>query len=209
MSDKDQNPETPKTPIERPPASGSRGTPGSILYEPPPGTPRRNGPAIIVVAIALAVVAALGIWLWRHRAAGKGAEDEKADVVVSVQVAKAERQAIASTATALGTVNPRLQATVSPKINGQIAEMGLLRNAPVKAGQVLAVLETRDLQGQRDEATAALAEARASLRSLSGGSIPQQTAQAEKDLRDAQANVNNAQALYEIGRASCRERGEV
>src|SRR5205085_2744300 len=86
---------------------------------------------------------------------------DAADVTVSVRVAKAERGTISSEVTALGTVFPREQATVSPKINAQIKSMALVRNKRVKAGEVIATLESRDLQAQRAEAASALQEAQA------------------------------------------------
>jgi len=58
-------------------------------------------------------------------------------------------------------------------------------------------LEARDIQAQRAEAAAALEEAQANARLLSGGTIPETTAQDEKALRDARANVANARATYE------------
>jgi multidrug efflux pump subunit AcrA (membrane-fusion protein) len=112
-------------------------------------------------------------------------------------VAKAERQPIAAEASALGTIFPREQATVAPKINAQITKIGLLKNQVVRAGAVIAVLESRDLQAQRAEAQAALREAQLNVRSVAGGANPQATAQAERDLRDARANLDNARALYE------------
>jgi multidrug efflux pump subunit AcrA (membrane-fusion protein) len=117
--------------------------------------------------------------------------------VVSVRVAHAERQTIAAEASALGTIFPREQATVSPKINAQIKQLRLLKNQLVRAGDVIAVLESRDLQAQRAEAAAAVREAQLNVRSVASGANPQATAQAEKDLRDAHANVDNARALYE------------
>jgi multidrug efflux pump subunit AcrA (membrane-fusion protein) len=75
--------------------------------------------------------------------------------------------------------------------------MPLLKNHVVRAGEVIAVLESRDLQAQRAEAVAALNEARANARSLTTGTIPQTNAQDEKALRDARANVAIARATYE------------
>jgi RND family efflux transporter MFP subunit len=75
--------------------------------------------------------------------------------------------------------------------------MQLLKNSIVRAGQVIAVLESRDLQAQRAEALAAVREAQLNVRSVSSGANPQATAQADKDLRDARANLDNARALYE------------
>ncbi|HZS04988.1 MAG TPA: efflux RND transporter periplasmic adaptor subunit [Blastocatellia bacterium] len=149
--------------------------------------------AWLLAAVVLALLAALIWWRWP-----KKAEEEKAEeVVVSVKVAKAERGPIAAHITALGAIFPKQQATVSAKISAPIAQMALLKNHAVRAGEPIVTLESRDLRAQRTEAAAALQEARSSLRSLSTGTIPQATAQAEKDLRDARASVENARATYE------------
>ncbi len=191
-----------------------------VLYEekPPGGEPSTarkrlwervsrvsNGTLIIGLA-SLAAFALLLYWLWPSKKAT--AEEEAADVVVSVRVATAERGTISSEVTALGTVFPREQATVSPKISAPIKSMALLKNKPVKAGEVLATLEARDLQAQRAEAAAALDEAQANLRLLSGGTIPEANRQDEKAVRDARANVANARATYER-RQALFERGGI
>jgi multidrug efflux pump subunit AcrA (membrane-fusion protein) len=75
--------------------------------------------------------------------------------------------------------------------------MALLKNKLVKAGEVIAVLESRDLQAQRAEAVGALNEARANERSVLSGTIPKTNAEDQKALMDARAKVNNARALYE------------
>jgi HlyD family secretion protein len=151
---------------------------------------KRSWP-ILAVLLALLIAA---IWLLTAK---KENPEEQEAVVVSVKVAKAERDSIASEVTALGTIFPRHEATVSSKIAGQIKQMALLKNKSVKEGEIIATLEARDIQAQRAEAAAALEEARVNLRSTTGGSIPQTQAQDEKAVRDAQANVNNARALYE------------
>ncbi|HEY0406585.1 MAG TPA: efflux RND transporter periplasmic adaptor subunit [Pyrinomonadaceae bacterium] len=151
----------------------------------------------IVVGIAALVLLTLVAYLLL-RPSNKTADAASAEeVVVSVRVAKAERQPIAAEVAALGTIFPREQATVAAKVGAQIKQMRLLKNVIVRAGEVIAVLETRDLQAQRAEAVAALQEARLNVRGLSSGAIPQANAQAEKDLRDARANVNVARAQYE------------
>ncbi len=129
--------------------------------------------------------------------AAKKAEEEKKEViVVSVKVAAAERTKISAQASAIGTIAPRQQAVVSAKISAPIARMALLKNKFVKAGEVIAVLESRDLQAQRNEALAALQEAKLNLQGLSKGGIPQLSIQAEKDLRDAKANLENARTTF-------------
>jgi HlyD family secretion protein len=162
---------------------------------------RRRRKKIAIVATVMSIAAVGALWmLWPSKSANETATDQT-NVVVSVRVAKVERQPIAAEVSSLGTIFPREQATVAPKINAQIRQMRLLKNAFVRAGDVIAVLESRDIQAQRAEAIAALNEALLSARGIRAGTLPQADAQAEKDLRDAQANVENARALYERRRA--------
>ena len=152
---------------------------------------RRNWP---ILAVLIAVLIAIIVWLWPSK---KQAAEEEAAVVVSVRVAKAERDSIAAEVTALGTIFPRHEATVSSKIAGQLKQMTLLKNKAVREGEVIATLESRDIQAQRAEAASAAQEARVNLRNTISGTIPQTRAQDEKAVRDAQANVNNARTLYD------------
>jgi len=148
-----------------------------------------------ILAGALVVAALIGWWVWsRSHTAGPEAEPVP---VVSVRVAKAEQRSISAQASALGTVFPREQATVSTKVSSQIKTMALLKNRVVRAGDVIAVLEARDLQAQRAEAQQALRQAALALEGLKTGTIPQAGAQEEKSLRDARANVTTARAQYE------------
>src|SRR5262245_29580914 len=149
------------------------------------------------ILMTLLVLAAIAVYLITRKKAASESEEGAANVTVTVKVAKAERGPISATVTALGTIFPKEQATVSSKIASQIKSMGIIKNKQVKAGEVLAVLETRDLQAQRAEAEGALQEARHSLEALSRGSIPQTNAQDEKAIRDAQANLRTAKATYD------------
>jgi multidrug efflux pump subunit AcrA (membrane-fusion protein) len=148
---------------------------------------------LIVGLLVAAIVVFLLLWVSKK----KPAAEEETAVVVSVRVAKAERDAIAAEVTALGTIFARHEATVSSKIAGQIKQMALLKNKAVREGDVLATLETRDIQSQRAEAAAAVQEARLNLSNITSGTIPQTRAQDEKAVRDARANVENARAVYE------------
>ena len=155
---------------------------------------RRNGLVAVAAVAIVALVVVVLVLRSRKGAAEEGAEEKP---VVSVRVAKAERRQLAARVSALGTIFPRDTAQVSPKVSGQISQMPLWKNRVVRAGEVIAVLESSDLQAQRNEAAAALGEARASARSVETGTIPQNTAQDQKALRDARASLDNARRTYE------------
>ena len=173
----------------------------------PSVVPRLDRRVWLIVVASLLFVLFLAYLLWPTKKAA-GEADEAADVVVSVKVAKAERGTISSELAVLGTIFAREQAIVSPKINGQIRSVALLKNKRVRAGEIVATLESRDLQAQRAEAASAVSEAESNLRLLTGGTIPEANAQDDKALRDARANVANAKATYER-RLTLFERGGI
>jgi len=151
---------------------------------------------IIISAAALIFALIIFVLVWRSRKSATTTEEAEA-AVVSVRVGRAEKQTIATQVNALGTIFPRDSAQVSAKISAQIKQMPILKNRVVHAGETIAVLEARDLQAQRNEAAAALNEARANARSVETGTIPQNNAQDQKALRDARAAAANARAVYE------------
>ncbi len=125
------------------------------------------------------------------------ASADKTETVVSVKVATAEKESISKEFTAIGNVAPAESSTVSASISAQIKQMRLLKNQYVRQGDVLAILASQDLQAQRNEAQAALDEARLNQQTLQKVTIPQTRAQTEKDLSDAKATADNARATYE------------
>lgn len=157
---------------------------------------RQRNLIIIIAAIAVIVfgLTVLIIWRWKK---SKSESEAEAKPVVSVKVAQAEKGSIASQIVAVGTIWPREKADVGAKISAQIRKMALLKNKVVRAGEVIAVLESRDLQAQRSEAAAALNQARAEERSITTGTIPKTNAEDQKALMDARAKVRNARATFE------------
>src|SRR5690349_11669138 len=166
------------------------------LMEPDPNTTNRRNLIIGAAAVGLVVLAVLIVivWIWRR---SKPEAEAEVTPIVSVKVVKADKGEIAAQYSAVGTIWPREKADVAAKISAQVKQMALLKNKLVHAGEIIAVLESRDLQAQRAEAVAALNEARANERSLVTGTIPKTNAEDQKALSDARAKVNNARATYE------------
>ena len=129
---------------------------------------RRN--LVLIAGSVLVVLLLVVLVVWRL----KKSPIEEAEVAptVSVKVVKAEKGSIAAPVSAVGTIWPREKADVAAKVSAQIKKMALLKNKTVHAGEVIAVLESRDLEAQRAEAVGALNEARANERSLITGTIP-------------------------------------
>jgi len=152
---------------------------------------RRRG-VQIGAAVVLLLLFIAG-WFWHRR----NTDEETAQPIVSVRLAKAEIGPIAQPLELAGTINARQEATLSAKVSAQIAKLGLLKNRVVHRGDVLAVLESRDLNAQQAEAAAALREAEIGVANTSGGAIPLTNAQDVKAVRDAQGTLDNARKTYE------------
>ena len=150
-----------------------------------------------VIIAAVVVVALFLIFLFWRSCHKTAAPVDESNIVVSVQVAKAERGPIANEITTVATLAARREATINPKVAAPIAQMPLLTNRPVHTGDVLAVLESRDLTAQRAEAAAAVAEAETTVHTTANGSVPLTNAQDTKAVRAARAALDNAQKTYE------------
>ncbi len=92
---------------------------------------------------------------------------------------------------------------IAPKISGNVIEVPVLDNQPVKAGDVLVRIDPRDFQARVDQAKAALMEAESRLRSaqvmvpLTNETTQSGTSVAGAQLSDAQAGLAQAQVDYE------------
>lgn len=148
----------------------------------------------VQVGAGLALLIIVAGWCW-HRAGS--VEEASAQPIVSVRIAKAETGAIAQPLELVGTISARQEATISPKVSAPIAQMGLLKNRVVHRGEVLAVLESRDLTGQKAEAAAALREAEIGVRNTGQGSIPLTNAQDAKAVHDAEGTLDNMRKTFE------------
>lgn len=164
----------------------------TVIEERPWWRERRTILAAVAVVLLLLIV--LG---WRSCHSSTAAEGEAANIVVSVQVAKAERTTISNQITQVATLAAVREATITAKIAAPIAQMPLLTNRAVRAGDILAVLEARDLSAQRAEAAAAVVESEAAERSTAQGAVPLTNAQDTKAVRDAKAALENARKTYE------------
>jgi HlyD family secretion protein len=103
------------------------------------------------------------------------------------QTVAARRGPINATVSATGSVIAQSSAKLAFKTAGRIAEVSVKPGDTVKAGQVLARLDTTDLSLQVIQQRAALASAQAKLANLKLGPRPE-------DLQSAQAAVDSATA---------------
>jgi membrane fusion protein, multidrug efflux system len=149
----------------------------------PPVTRRRKGSsAKIVVLLVVLVLVAVGVYAaYMHFRDRVSSDDANVDGHVSA---------------------------IAPKIAGNVVEVPVLDNQPVKAGQVLVRIDPRDYQAKVDQAQAALVEAQNKLNSartvvpLTNETTQSGQSAASAQVSDAEAELQRAQIGYEQASSS-------
>jgi multidrug efflux pump subunit AcrA (membrane-fusion protein) len=143
---------------------------------------------------------------------GCSKEEKEKDPVVTVHMTPVKRATISQTVSAEAVIYPLEQATVAPKITAPITEFKVQRGSRVKKGQLLAVLENKDLAGQAEASKGSFEQADAGYKTSVDATIPQQVQKAQLDAEaakaayDAQLRVyNSRKELFQQGALPQRE----
>lgn len=141
---------------------------------------------MIIGIVVVAIVASGGVWWWIR--SGK---------IVSTEDARVK-----------GTI-----ASISTKVPGRIETILVKEGDSVEAGQMIAKVESAELEVQAAQAKANLSAAQAKLAGIKAGNRPQQiaqtgaaVAQAEANLKNSQSNSQRSDTLYEQGAISVQQR---
>lgn len=126
----------------------------------------------VKLIVVLALLAAAGWGGWRYWQQG-----QKAEPVITGPEVQVKRGAIRRLVTSTGTVKPQVgaQVNVSTRVSGKVESLAVAIGEEVKSGQVVAVIEHKDLQAK-------LAQAKAQL-----GEVGVQFKQAQVDLKRQEA----------------------
>jgi len=144
--------------------------------------------------VSLVSVAVIGALLFGMSGCGK-TEKEK-EPVVSVQTAPAERAPISQVISAEAVIFPVAQAVITPKITSPIRQFLVQRGSRVRQGQVLAILENKDLAAAAEQSKGEFAQAEAGYATTVGAGLPEQRQKAELDTAAAKEAFDAQQKLY-------------
>ena len=133
----------------------------------------------------------------------KGAAEQ--EPVTPVTVEPALRGAIDHVITADAVLYPINQANVIPKLTAPVRRILVNRGDHVRAGQLLAELETADLTAAADETKHQYEQTQAASQTLTGATVAEDRAKAESDVKSAQQALDTAQKLYDNRVALQRE----
>jgi len=126
-----------------------------------------------------------------------GPKEEEAKPVVPVEVAPAIRGSIRHIVTADAVLYPRDQANIVPKISAPVRRFLVNRGDHVKQGQLLAVLENRDLAGAAQASKAQYEQAQSNYRNTSAASVPEEITKAQADVDAARQSLDAAKKLLD------------
>lgn len=140
-------------------------------------------PALRLAGWAAVLVAAAASWA--------GCKTEKAPAVqVTVQAEHPERATISERIVSSAVLAPVAQAAIAPKITAPVEKFYVQRGERVHAGQLLVVLENRDLKAAALDNQGAYEAAQAAYATATQAQVPAEMLKAESDLAQASANLD-------------------
>src|ERR1700757_926359 len=116
---------------------------------------------------------------------------------VSVQAAPVEKTAIQHVVEAQAILFPLQQAAIVPKISAPVQKFLVKRGSPVKQGQVLAVLENRDLSAAAQDTEGAYKQAQAVYETTTAANLPEEIRKAEADAQQSQQALDAQEKVFE------------
>lgn len=116
---------------------------------------------------------------------------------VTVQVSPVERTTIQHVVTAQAILFPLQQSAIVPKISAPVEKFLVKRGSPVRAGQLLAVLENRDLSAATQDTQGALNQAQATYETTTAASLPEEIQKAQADTQQSQQALDAQQKVFE------------
>jgi multidrug efflux system membrane fusion protein len=118
------------------------------------GPRKKRRTVTIVVVLLLAIIVAYAL----VRIFGSSKQANAAPQAIRVETATAKRMDVPVMIDGLGTVQALYTATVSPRVDGELVNVGFVEGQTVKKGDVLALIDPRPYQAAYDQAVAAKAK---------------------------------------------------
>ena len=149
-------------------------------------------------------------WVVLAGCSGKSKEKEEggaeaAEPVTQVQVEAAKRGPMHQIVSAEAVLYPVQQAGIMPKISAPVQKFLVQRGAHVRAGQLLAQLEDRDLVASAQESRGLYQQAQAGYLTTTAATMPEDQVKARTDVQSTRAALDAAKKVYESRLALYRQ----
>jgi multidrug efflux pump subunit AcrA (membrane-fusion protein) len=128
-----------------------------------------------------------------------GCSKEKGDAepTVSVQVVPVEKTTIQHVIKSQAILFPKQQAAIVPKISAPVQKFLIKRGSRVHEGQLLAVLENRDLSAAAQDTQGAFNQAEATYQTTTSAGLPEEMQKAEADTQQAKQALDAQEKIYQ------------
>lgn len=153
---------------------------------------------MLYAIVAVTLIAAAGVVIWQVRQRSAQSTEELRSTVV-------ERGNLVVAVSASGNIEPEERVELAFETGGKVVEVPVEVGDQVKAGDLLARLDTERLTLQVNQAEADLAAAQAQLDRLEAGPQPEEIEAASANVRAAEANRNAALAERDRAAAGADE----
>ena len=124
-------------------------------------------------------------------------KEENPAPVVTVQVAQAQKAVIQQVISAEAVLFPKNQAAITPKVTAPVKTFYVNRGSRVHQGQLLAVLENRDLAAAAQDNKGSYEQAQANYGIATSSTLPEDWQKAAYDLKTAKETYDAQQKVYE------------
>ncbi len=142
-----------------------------------------------IASAAMAVALLLGM--------GCQKKDAAPATMVTVQAATAALQSITAHITGDAVLSPLAQAAIAPKITAPVRTYYVQRGSKVRQGELLAVLENKDLAAARMDNQGGYTQAQAVYQTTTKAAVPEELQRAQLDVSQAKANLDLQQKIFD------------
>src|SRR5450631_1463716 len=122
---------------------------------------------------------------------------EVASPAVSVEATTTKVQTISEHIRTDAVLYPLAQAAIAPRISAPVKRFLVQRGAHVKAGQLLAELENRDLSAASMDNRGGYDQAKAAFQTATKAQVPEDYQKAQLDVAQSKANLDVAQKMFD------------
>ena len=129
--------------------------------------------------------------------AGCSSDKGDRDPVVTVQAVAVEKTTIQRAIKSQAILFPRQQAAIVPKISAPVQKFLVRRGSPVHEGELLAVLENRDLNAAAQDTKGSYDQAQAAYETTTGASLPEEIQKAEAEAQQAQQALDAQEKVFQ------------
>lgn len=147
----------------------------------------RNNRTVLAAVLVVAVLIS----------AGCSSEKPAEQPAVTVQVAPVEKTTIQHVVEAQAVLFPLQQAAIVPKITAPVQKFLVKRGSSVREGQLLAVLENRDLSAAAQDTKGAYDQAQATYETTTAAHLPEEVQKAEADVQQAQQVLDAQEKVFQ------------